>query len=71
MKRLKEQMKDKKDIEVPWRVWTKFGETAKYITVHGDQASLTSAADFGNIKELQVAIEWYVDQLGGVVNWEE
>jgi len=68
--KLKEQLKLQKDIEVPWSVWTKFGENAKFISVNGNQASLTNTSDYANMEELRAALEWYVDQLGGKVKWE-
>jgi hypothetical protein len=69
--KLKEQLKLQKDIEVPWNVWTKFGENAKFISVHGNQASLTNTADYANMEELRAALGWYVDQLGGSIQWEK
>lgn len=66
-----EQIKLQEEIEVPWHVWTKFGKSAKKITVLGNQVSLTSVADFGTVEELRKAIEFYVDQLGGRVEWED
>lgn len=61
----------KKDIEVPWHVWTKFGEGSKKISMQGNLASLTNDGDYGNLEELRRAVEWYVDQLGGEVKWEK
>jgi hypothetical protein len=69
--KLKKQLKLQKDIEVPWYVWTKVGENAKFISVHGDQASLTNTADYGNVQELRAALAWYVDQLGGNIKWKK
>ena len=69
--KLIEQVKLQKDIEVPWHVWTKFGESAKHITIMGKQVSLTSEGDFGSIEELRRAIEFYVEQLGGTVKWSK
>jgi len=66
-----EQVKLQKEIEVPWHVLTKFGESAKKITIIGDQVSLTGVADFGTVGELRKAIEFYIDQLGGKVEWED
>jgi hypothetical protein len=66
-----EQVKLQEDIEVPWRVWTKFGQSAKCITVMGKHVSLTDQGDFGTIEELREAIEFYVDQLGGTVKWSK
>jgi hypothetical protein len=69
--KLKEQLKLQKDIEVPWHVWTKFGQCAKKISLHGNQASLTDEADFANLEELRIAIDWYAEQLGGKIKWEK
>lgn len=66
-----EQVKIQKDIEVPWNVWTKFGESAKHITIMGKQVSLTSEGDFGSVEELRKAVEFYVEQLGGTVKWSK
>lgn len=57
-------------IEVPWEVWRFMGERFKFVHIGGDQACLGDG-DFGTIPELQTAIEWYVDQLGGKVTWEK
>jgi hypothetical protein len=66
-----EQTKLQKDIEVPWYAWTKFGTVAQKIEIMGDQVCLAKGADFGNVDELRKAIEFYVDQLGGKVEWEK
>jgi hypothetical protein len=71
VKTLKDRLKENKDIEVPWHVWTKFGSQNKLITLAGDQASLGAEADFGSLQELRTAVEWYVSQLGGKVKWDE
>jgi hypothetical protein len=68
--KIKEQLKLQKDIEVPWHVWTKFGACAKKVSLHGNQVSLTNEADFANLEELRRAIEWYADQLGGKIKWD-
>jgi hypothetical protein len=67
--KLKEQLKLQKDIEVPWHVWRMLGENSKFITLAGNQASLTMEGDYGSMEELRAAVEWYVDQLGGKVKW--
>ena len=71
MKTIKDHLKENRDIEVPYHVWTKFGPQAKNIMVAGDQASLADEADFANLQELRNAVEWYVSQLGGKVKWEK
>jgi hypothetical protein len=68
MKKLKEQLKLQKDIEVPYHVWRFLGTNSKFILVRGDEASL--GEDFGKIEELRKAVEFYVDQLGGKIKWE-
>lgn len=68
-KKITEQLKLQENIEVPWHVWRMFGNCAKRISLHGNQASLTNEGDFGNQEELRKAIEFYVDQLGGTVKW--
>jgi hypothetical protein len=67
--KLKEQLKLQSDIEVPFEVWRFLGPQSKLILVRGDEASL--GEDFGNKEQLQKAVEFYVDQLGGKVNWEK
>lgn len=67
--KLKERLSTYKDIEVPYEVWTCFGEKAKAIFVAGNQASL--GEDYKNLEQLRNAIEWYADQLGGKVKWEK
>lgn len=67
MKKLHEQLKLQSDIEVPYHVWTCFGEKSKVITLAGDQASL--GEDYKKLDELRKALDWYVNQLGGQVKW--
>ena len=69
-KKIVKQLKMQKDIEVPWHVWTKIGRCAKKISIAGSQASLTNEGDYGSLEELRKVVEFYVDQLGGKVNWE-
>jgi hypothetical protein len=57
------------DIEVPYHVWTCFGEKAQSISLAGNQASL--GEDYHSLTELRKAIEWYVGQLGGNVKWSK
>jgi hypothetical protein len=68
-KKLVEQLKLQKNIEVPYNVWRFFGNNSKIITLAGNQASF--GEDYGNLEELRKVIEFYVDQLGGKVNWEK
>jgi hypothetical protein len=67
--KLKDKMKDNV-IDVPWHVWTVFGEEAKTIFIGDDSASLGSG-DYKTLKELRTAMEWYVDHLGGKIVWDE
>lgn len=69
MKKLAQRLKEHSDIEVPYSVWTCFGEQSKVISIAGKQASL--GEDYKEIEELRKAIEWYADQLGGKVKWEK
>jgi hypothetical protein len=71
MKTIKEILKEENVIEVPWHVWTKFGEQCKHVDLVGEHAFLTNDGDSGTLKELQTAVEWYVTQLGGKVKWEK
>lgn len=56
-------------LEVPWEVWTVFGEKAKTVLFGGKEISL--GEDFKSLEQLRTAISWYVDQLGGKVKWGE
>lgn len=67
--KLKEQLKLQSDIEVPFEVWRFLGGQSKKILVRGDEASL--GEDFGNREQLRKALEFYIDQLGGKVEWEK
>lgn len=69
MKTLHERMVEDHKIEVPWKVWTKMGEDFKYMEVFGSNAYLSTSADSGTLDELRVAVEFYVEQLGGEVKW--
>lgn len=67
--KLSDKLKDYKPIEVPYHVWTCFGEDSKSILLAGEEASL--GCDYKSLDELRTAIEWYVDQLGGKVKWKK
>lgn len=67
--KLYKRMLESKDIDVPWESWRFFGKQSQSIGMAGDQASL--GEDYGTLSELRVAFEWYVDQLGGKVKWED
>lgn len=67
--KLHEKLKLQSQIEVPWHVWRLFGKMQMNIELAGNQASF--GEDYGDLTELRGSIEWYVDQLGGKVTWEE
>jgi hypothetical protein len=71
MKTIKDSLKEKHTIEVPWNVWTKFGEQCKVIELMGEHAFLSKDSDSGSLQELRDAVEWYVTELGGKVKWEK
>lgn len=56
-----------RDIKVPWHVGRFVGFT---IWVHGENASLHDNGDSGTVGDIRTALEWYVDQFGGKVEWE-
>lgn len=56
-----------KHLEVPYYVWVCFGEQTKSVLFAGKDVSL--GEDFKPVLDLQMAVEWYVDQLGGKVKW--
>lgn len=56
-------------MEVPWGVWTCFGQNTKQIMFAGKQVSL--GEDFKSVQEVRAAIEWYANQLGGKVKWSK
>lgn len=68
MKKLHKRLEEYRPIEVPYHVWTVFGNESKFILVSGDTASL--GEDYKTLAELRKAIEWYADQLGGKIKWE-
>lgn len=58
------------DIDVPYEVWTCFGESAKYISLAGTQACF--GGDFTDLTQLRKAIEWYAIVLGAkTLEWED
>jgi len=65
--KLHKQLRKYEPIEVPYKVWACFGPQSKTIDVAGNQASL--GEDYVDLEQLREAIEWYVDQLGGEVEW--
>jgi hypothetical protein len=61
--------KSPEPIKVPFDVWRLFGNQAKHVYLSGKCVSF--GEDYANIEEARKAIEWYVEQLGGNVNWEK
>lgn len=69
--KLKELLQRQSELTVPYHVWTAFGPCAKEIRIGGGDACLTDQADYKSMEDLQKAITWYVEQLGGKVKWEK
>lgn len=67
--KLADRLKEYRDIEVPYHVWSCFGERSKVITLGGKEASL--GEDYKSLEDLRQAVEWYVDQLDGKVTWNK
>lgn len=57
------------EIAPPWDVYRLFSTQCKTVQIWGDQISL--GEDFASLKECRNAIQWYVEQLGGKVQWPE
>jgi hypothetical protein len=56
------------EVEVPFNVWTKFRENRRPISIVGTEICL--GEDYCSIDQAREAVEWYVNQLGGTVNWK-
>lgn len=54
-------------VKVPYEVHRVIG--AANLLTAGNQASLDDNGDFVQLSELRHAIEWYVKQLNGKVDW--
>jgi hypothetical protein len=54
-------------VDAPFHVWTKFSERQRTISIVGTDISL--GEDYCSIDQARDAIEWYVNQLGGKVEW--
>lgn len=65
----KTQKLNEKKEEVPYDVWVVFGDQTKNMEVFGDQ--LCFGCDYVHLGQARNAIKWYVNQLGGVVVWED
>lgn len=55
-------------IDVPYHVWTLFGENAKTIELAGDQASI--GCDYKNLTQVRAALQWLAHQFGGHITWK-
>jgi hypothetical protein len=55
-------------VEIPWQVNRVLGSEHKKIEVAGDQVCIQE--DFVSLEEARDAVEWYVKQLGGKVEWD-
>jgi len=53
--------------EIPWEVWTAFFDTRPAGYISGNMVSF--GGDYKSLEEMQVAIQWMVEQLGGEVKW--
>lgn len=72
MKKIKsaaQRLAEYEPILVPYEVWTVFG--SKYIEIMGDQACLTSEGDYADLNKVRTALEWYVNQFDGKVEWKK
>lgn len=56
-------------IEIPWKVNRVIGSEHKVIETVGD-GQVCIQEDFVSLGEAREAVEWYVKQLGGRVEWE-
>ena len=54
-------------VDVPFEVWSLFGESGRNISVLGEEISLSG--DYASLEKCRKAIAWYVQQLGGKVEW--
>jgi hypothetical protein len=57
------------ETEVPHAVWTCFGPQQKVVSILGDQICM--GEDYVSVGKAREALEWYVNQLGGSVQWRE
>lgn len=57
------------EVEVPFHVYRMIGN--KTICIFGNQIELGEDHDFVSLTEAREALEWYVNQLGGNVQWRE
>lgn len=53
--------------QIPFEVWRFFGRKPAFF---GNQIEIAKEGDWATIPELQVALGWWVEQLGGKVKWK-
>ena len=56
-------------VEVPWAAMRVLHGESKTLDVWGDQVSL--GEDFVSLQEAREAIQFYAEQLGGLILWDE
>lgn len=69
IQKYKEIQKIGTNVEVPWNIWRFMGTPHKNIDTFGDQICI--GEDYGSVEEVRNTIEFYVDQLGGKVQWRD
>lgn len=58
------------EVEAPFIVTRTIG--TKRLAIMGDQVSIGhDDCDYVSVGEARLALEWYVEQLGGVVKWSK
>lgn len=55
------------EVDVPFEVWCCISSNMKVISIAGDHVSL--GEDYVSLQQARSAVEWYVNQLGGNVDW--
>jgi len=57
------------EVEVPYHVWAVFPNARynKTVSIMGDEVCL--GGDYVTVEGARFAVEWYVQQLGGKVEW--
>ena len=66
---LRQQLESDFKSSIPFDAWRVFG-SLKYINISNDQIQLTENGDPLNIDEFQNVLAWWVEQLGGKVQWK-
>ena len=62
-------VRDYTPVVVPYDVWHLFGSQCKSIEFASDRLSF--GEDYASIEEARLALEFYVEQLGGKIKWEK